>query len=197
MDAIDKKSGIWKLLNFDKGDIFIYLIFGVGLVYIWKTSNISSMYIIPFLLLGLFIYLRQDYLHRTNLEIDHKLQDIKINLLKNKYLNISKDSNLLLFLDSIIIYKNYSPKVFFEFLDICEKYYINPDIYNFIKCTDKFDSFDHLLPIQLLKTHYLKKKELVNITRRILKEPKRKMVEMQSFIPFNLTDNNLYNIGTY
>ena len=194
---MEKDIGIWKILNFDKGDIFTYLVFGVGIVYVWKISDISSMYILPIVLLGIFIYLRQDYLHRINIELDHKLNEIKLNLLQNKYLNMSKDNKMLMFLDSIAIYKKYSPRVFFEFLDVCERYYLKPDIYNFIDCVDKFESFNHLIPIQMLKSHFYFKKEMVNIIKKILKEPKRKMVEMQSFIPFNLTSNNFYSIGKY
>ena len=190
-------TSIWRLLNFDKGDIFSYLIFGVAVTYIWKTSNISSIYILPFILLCIFIYLRQDYFHRTNLLIDHKIEQIKNDLLNNKYPNLMTDNDLLLFLDSIVIYKKYSPEVFSEFLDICEKYYIIKDIYNCIRCIEKFESFNYLIPIQMLKNHYLKKKEFAIILKRSLEEPKRKMVEMQSFLLYNLTNNNLYNTNIF
>ena len=70
-------TGIWNLLQFDKGDIFFYLISGIILMYIWKESNISINYWFPFVLLCIIIYLRQDWLHRIDLEQDHKLRDIK------------------------------------------------------------------------------------------------------------------------
>ena len=49
----------------------------------------------------------------------------------------------------------------------------------------------------MLKNHYLKKKEFAIILKRSLEEPKRKMVEMQSFLPYNLTNNNLYNTNIF
>ena len=87
-------NSIWRLLNFDKGDIFIYLISGTLLVYIWKKSNISVAYLLPFIIFVGFIYLRQDYYHKINLESEHLIEKIKINILKDGYPQISKNNFL-------------------------------------------------------------------------------------------------------
>jgi hypothetical protein len=43
----------------------------------------------------------------------------------------------------------------------------------------------------------LKKKELVQILKQVLKEPKRKMVEMQSFIPYDPLENRSNKFGDF
>jgi len=188
---------MWKLLVFDRNDIFVYLIFGIGLIYIWKISNISSAYLLPFIIFIGFLYLRQDYYHKIHIEIDHKLEEIKKNILNNKYPFISSNSKMLIFLDSINLYSKYNPEIYRDFIEICEKYFKTKDIYIYIKCIDKFESFILALPIQQLKNHYLKKKEIVNILKQILTEPKRKMVEMQSFIPYDVVDNKIKLFGEF
>jgi len=178
-------NSIWKLLHFDKGDVFIYLIAGTVLVYIWKTSNISSAYLLPFIIFIGFIYLRQDYYHQINLELDHLIEQIKINILKDRYPQISKNNELILFINSIVVYKKLNPPVFVDFLNICEEYLVKKDIHIYFKCIDTFERFIYSIPINMSKEHYLKKKELANILKNLILEPKRKMVEMQSFIPYN------------
>jgi hypothetical protein len=176
---------IWELLNFDKGDIFAYLIAGTILVYVWKISNISAAYLLPFIIFIGIMYLKQDYYHKINLESEHLIEKIRINILKDDYPNISKNSELMLFINSVIVYKELNPEVFVDFLDICEKYLLEKDIYSYLECIDLFEQFIYSIPIQMLKEHYLKKKELTNILKNLIKEPKRKMVEMQTFIPYN------------
>jgi hypothetical protein len=182
-------NSIWRLLRFDKGDIFIYLVFGIILIYVWKISNISAAFILPFIIFIGFMYLRQDYYHRVNLESEHLIEKIKINILKDSYPQISNNSELMLFINSIIIYKKLNPEIFNNFLDICEKYLLKKDIYSYLECIDVFEKFTYSITINMSKEHYLKKKELVNILKNFIKEPKRKMVEMQSFIPYNFYNN--------
>lgn len=190
-----ENNNIWKLLIFDKGDVFTYLIFGIILIYIWKISSIGSMWLLPFIIFIGFIYFRQDYYHKINVQLEHKMDEIKTNLLNKKYLNLAKNNKMLIFLDSIQIYSKYNPINYTDFLKICDKYFINQDIYTYTHCIEKFEEFIYSLPIQMLKTHYLKKKELVDILKQFLKEPKRKMVEMQSFIPYNLMSTQIYKHG--
>ncbi len=178
-------NSIWRLLNFDKGDVFIYLIAGTILVYVWKTSNISSAYLLPFIIFLGFVYLRQDYFHKINLESEHLIEKIKQNILKSNYPQISKNNELILFINSILIYKKLNPPVFDEFLDICEKFLLKKDIDIYLECINVFERFIYSIPIQMLKEHYLKKKELSNILKNLIKEPNRKMVEMQAFVPYN------------
>ena len=119
------KNSIWRLLKFDKGDIFAYLIFGTVLIYIWTISNIKSMYLLPFIIFIGFLYLRQDYYHKIDIQSDHILEDIKIKVLGNKYPNISKNDKMLLFLNSIYIYHKYNPVIFNDFLNINDRNWIN------------------------------------------------------------------------
>ena len=133
--------------------------------------------------------MRQSYFLNKNLQTEKQLELIKNKLLKEKYDGITVHNNMVLFLDSIIVYKKYSQIVFKEFLDICEKYYKKSDIYNYIACVDKFESFIFIIPNQLIKFHYLKKKEFAKILQESLEKPKRKMIEMQDYIPYNLTTN--------
>ena len=72
-----------------------------------------------------------------------------------------------------------------DFLNICEKYLQKKDIYNYLECIDMFEKFIYSIPIYMSKEHYLKKKELTNILKNLIKEPKQKMIEMQTFIPYN------------
>jgi len=178
-------NSIWGLLNFDKGDILVYLITGTVLVYIWKISNISAAYLLPFIIFIGFMYLRQDYYHKVNLESEHLIEKIRINILKDAYPHISKNSELMLFINSVIVYRKLNPEVFIDFLDICEKYLLEKEIYSYLECINVFEKFIYSIPIQMSKEHYLKKKELTNILKNLVKEPKRKMVEMQTFIPYN------------
>jgi hypothetical protein len=104
---------------------------------------------------------------------------------------------MLIFLDSILLYSKYNPENYRDFIEICEKYFKTKDIYIYMKCIDIFENFILALPIKLLNNHYLKKKELVNILKQILTEPKRKMVEMQSFIPYNVVDNKNKLFGEF
>jgi hypothetical protein len=179
------QNSIWRLLKFDKGDIFIYLIVGVVLVYIWKVSDISSALLLPFIIFLIFVYLRQDYYHKINLESQHLVEKIKINILNGRYPEILKNNELILFINSLSTYKKLNPDVFNDFLNKCEKFLQKKDIYIYIECIDTFEKFIYSLPVQMLKDHYLKKKELVNILKNLISEPKRKMVEMQTFIPYN------------
>jgi len=188
---------MWKLLVFNRSDIFIYLLFGIGLIYIWKISNISSAYLLPFIIFIGFIYLRQDYFHKINIETNYKLEEIKKNILNNKYPFISSNPKMLIFLDSIHLYSKYNPQNYKDFIEICEKYFKTKDIYIYLKCIDRYDNLILSLPIQILKNHYLKKKELVHILKQILSEPKRKMVEMQSFIPYNAIDTKNKIFGEF
>jgi hypothetical protein len=91
----------------------------------------------------------------------------------------------MLFINSIIVYKKLNPAVFSDFLNICEKYLQKKEIFNYLECIDIFEKFIYSIPIYMSKEHYLKKKELADILKKIVKEPKRKMVEMQTFIPYN------------
>ena len=186
----DKK---WKLLKFDKGDIMFYLIFGVILIYIWQRSNISINYYFPFIILCIVIYLRQDYLHNIDLKIDHKLTDIKNTILKDKYNAIKNNSEILYWLNSIYIYKTYNSKIFNTLLDLLNKFYLNNDIYYLHLCLNNYDNFIYSLPLELSQDHYLNKIELKKILYKNLKNPKYKMVEMQSYIPSNFDDNYIHN----
>ena len=175
----------WKLLNFDKGDILFYLIAGVILLYIWKISNISINLIFPFIILCIIIYLRQDYLHIIDLKIDHKLIEIKNTILKKKYKYLENNSEILYWLNDIFIYKRYNSLNFKTLIDLLNKFYSNNDIYYLHLCMKTFENFEFSLPIQIFKNHYLKKLELKKILYKNLKNPKYKMIEMQSYIPFN------------
>jgi hypothetical protein len=175
----------WTLLKFDKGDVFFYLITGVILLYIWKISNISINLIFPFIILCIIIYFRQDYLHIIDLKIDHKLEEIKNTILKENYTYLENNSELLYWLNDILIYKRYNSLNFSTLLDLLNKFYSNNDIYYLHLCIKTFENFEFSLPIQIFKTHYLKKLELKKILYKNLKNPKYKMVEMQSYIPFN------------
>ena len=104
---------------------------------------------------------------------------------------------MLIFLDSIHLYSKYNPQNYKDFIEICEKYFKTKDIYIYLKCIDRYDNLILSLPIQILKNHYLKKKELVHILKQILSEPKRKMVEMQSFIPYNAIDTKNKIFGEF
>ena len=179
------KNSIWRLLKFDKKDIFVYLVAGVVLVYVWKISEISAAYLLPFIIFGIFVYLRQDYYHKINLETEHLIEKIKKTILKDGYPQISKNNELVLFINSVVVYKKLNPVLYSDFLDICEKFMFRKDIYNYLECIDMFDNFIYSIPLQMSKEHYLKKKELRNILKNLITEPKRKMVEMQSFIPYN------------
>ena len=188
----DKK---WKLLKFDKGDIMFYLIFGVILIYIWQLSNISINYFFPFIILCIVIYLRQYYLHNIDLKIDHKLSDIKNTILKNnllKYNTIENNAEILYFLNDIKKYKTYNNKNFILLLDLLNKFYLNNDIYYLHLILNNYDNFIYSLPLELSKDHYLNKIKLSKILYKNLKNPKYKMVEMQSYIPSNF-DNNYIN----
>lgn len=183
----DKK---WKLLKFDKGDIMFYLIFGVILIYIWQRSNISINYYFPFIILCIVIYLRQDYYHNINLKVDHKLTDIRNTILKDtKYNSIENNSEILYWLNDIYIYKIYNSKNYKLLIDLLNKFYLNNDIYYLHLCLNNYDNFIYSLPLELSKDHYLKKIELKKILYKNLKNPKYKMVEMQSYIPSNFDDN--------
>lgn len=178
-------NSIWRLLNFDKGDIFIYLIAGTVLVYVWTVSKISSALLLPFIIFVSFVYLRQDYYHKINLESEHLIEKIKQTILKYNYPQISKNNELILFIHSILVYKKLSPPVFDDFLAICEKFLVKKDIHIYFECINVFEKFIYSIPINMSKEHYLKKKELSNILRNLIVEPKRKMVEMQAFVPYN------------
>lgn len=183
-----KENNIWQLLIFDKGDIFTYLIVGIVLIYIWKTSNIKSMYLLPFIIFIGFMYFRQDYHHKINLNLDHKIEEIKKKLLKGKYPHIASNNNMMFFLNSIEVFNKYNPQTYIDLLNICEKCLKKKDIFNCIDCVETYEAIIHSLPVNLLKTHYLKKKELASILKDIIVNPTRKTVEMQSYIPFNLID---------
>lgn len=162
-------TNIWNLLQFDKGDIFFYLVSGVILMYIWKDSNISINYWFPFVLLCIIIYLRQDWLHRIDLQQDHKLKDIKNQILANKYNMIEEKLEILYFLDSIKIYKKYNNKTFEILLNGLNKYYIQSDVSNLKYCMDVYDSMIYSLPQELANDHYIKKNELLTILKLNLK----------------------------
>lgn len=180
----------WKLLKFDKGDIMFYLIFGVILIYIWQQSKISINYFFPFIILCIVVYLRQDYLHNINLKVEHKLSDIRNTILKEKKYNaIENNSEILYWLNSIYIYKTYNNKNFKILLDLLNKFYLNNDIYYLHLCLNNYDNFIYSLPLELTKDHYLKKIEIKKILYKNLKNPKYKMVEMQSYIPSNFDKN--------
>ena len=186
----DKK---WKLLKFDKGDIMFYLIFGVILIYIWQQSKISINYFFPFIILCIIIYFRQDYLHHIDLKIDHKLLDIKNTILKdNNYISIEKNPEILYWLNNIYIYKTYNSNNFKILLNLLNKFYSNNDIYYLHLSLKSYDDFIYSLPIELSENHYLNKLELKKILYKNLKSPKYKMVEMQSYIPYNF-ENDYFN----
>jgi hypothetical protein len=181
---------IWKLLKFDKGDIMFYLIFGVILIYIWQRSNISINYYLPFIILCIVIYLRQDYLHIIDLKVDHKLSDFKNTILKDKKYNaIENNSEILYWLNDIKKYRTYNNKNFILLLDLLNKFYLNNDIYYLHLCLNNYDNFIYSLPLELVEDHYLNKIKLSKILYKNLKNPKYKMVEMQSYIPSNFDDN--------
>ena len=187
----DKK---WKLLKFDKGDIMFYLIFGVILIYIWQRSNISINYYFPFIILCIVIYLRQDYLHIIDLKVDHKLSDFKNTILKDKKYNaIENNSEILYWLNDIKKYRTYNNKNFILLLDLLNKFYLNNDIYYLHLCLNNYDNFIYSLPLELSEDHYLNKIKLSKILYKNLKNPKYKMVEMQSYIPSNFDDNYIHN----
>ena len=184
---------IWKLLKFDKGDIMFYLIFGVILIYIWQQSNISINYFFPFSILCIIIYLRQDYLHNLNLQVDHKLLDIKKTILKDNYRYLEKSPEILYLLNDIYIYKTYNPHNFKTFLNLLNKFYSNNDIYYLHLCLKTYDDFIYSLPIELSENHYLNKLEFKKILYKNLKNQKYKMVEMQSYIPYNFYNDYFNN----
>ena len=72
-------------------------------------------------------------------------------------------------------------------------HYLNNDIYYLHLCLNNYDNFIYSLPLELSKDHYLKKIELKKILYKNLKNPKYKMVEMQSYIPSNFDDNYINN----
>jgi hypothetical protein len=187
----DKK---WKLLKFDKGDIMFYLIFGVILIYIWQRSNISINYYFPFIILCIVIYLRQDYYHNIDLKIDHKLVDIKNIILKdNNYKNIENNAEILYWLNNIYIYKTYNSNNFKILLNLLNKFYSNNDIYYLHLCLKTYNDFIYSLPIELSENHYLNKLEFKKILYKNLKNQKYKMVEMQSYIPYNFYNDYFNN----
>jgi len=187
------KENNWKLLKFDKGDIMFYLIFGVILIYIWRESKISINYFFPFIILCIIIYFRQDYLHHIDLKIDHKLLDIKNTILKdNNYISIEKNPEILYWLNNIYIYKTYNSNNFKILLNLLNKFYSNNDIYYLHLSLKSYDDFIYSLPIELSENHYLNKLELKKILYKNLKSPKYKMVEMQSYIPYNF-ENDYFN----
>ena len=167
-----------------------YLIFGVMLIYIWQRSNISINYYFPFIILCIVIYLRQDYLHNIDLKIDHKLSDIKNTILKDKKYNaIENNSEILYWLNDIKKYRTYNNKNFILLLDLLNKFYLNNDIYYLHLILNNYDNFIYSLPLELSEDHYLNKIKLSKILYKNLKNPKYKMVEMQSYIPSNFDDN--------
>ena len=91
-------SYLQQILSFNKGDIFFYIITGTILFYIWFESQISINYLIPFIILLMIIFYRQDYLNNVNITIDHKLKDINEHILNNEYKYLQNNSDILYFL---------------------------------------------------------------------------------------------------
>jgi len=188
-------NNIFEFLKFDKVNILFYLIVGVILIYIWKRSNISINYFFPFIILLMIVYIRQLYLYKNKINASNNLEKIKNKILKENYNNLKNNREILYWLDDIYIYIIYNSTNFKLFLDLLNKFYSNNDIYYLHLCLKSYDQFFLSLPINLAKNNYIKKLELIKILKTNLKDPKYKMIEMQSYIPYNfITDNFDYLI---
>ena len=175
-----------KILSFDKGDIFYYIIIGTFLFYIWFESQISINYLLPFIILLMIIYYRQDYLHNIDLTIDHKLKKIVNNLLQNNYKYLQNHSEILYFLNDIEIYKKYNLNNFNNLLDILNKFYKVKKINELFLVLEVFNRFIYALPIELSKDFYININKLNKILYEHIKLDKLIKVEMQSYIPYNM-----------
>jgi len=174
------------LLNFNKNDIFYYLITGTILFYISYISDISVKYVIPLIIFLLIIYFRQTIKLDKEKFIDNILIDIKNKILKNDYKYLNDDNDILYFLNDIIIYNKYSPIVFKDLLEVLNKYYEKKDVYNLLLVLNIFDRFIYALPIELSKDFYLNINKLKSILYINLDNQQYKRVEMQSYIPYNI-----------
>jgi hypothetical protein len=187
----NSNSNLWKILSFDKNDIFLYIIFSTVIIYIWKISNISINYLFPFIILCMIIYLKQLYLYEIDIYNESKLLHIK-NFISKLQLNELVDNDIINILNKIFIYNTYNPTNYNLLLKTLNKFNSTHDIYTLHLCLKTYENFIYSLPIEALKDHYLNKVELTNILYRKLNDPKNKMIEMQSLIPYNF-DINDYN----
>ena len=165
-----------QILSFDKGDIFFYIITGTILFYIWFESQISINYLIPFIILLMIIFYRQDYLHNENIIIDHKLKDI--------------NEHILYFLEDIKIYNKYNSNNFNDLLDILNKFYKNKTINELYLVLEIFSRFIYTIPLEMSKDYYIKINKLNKILYNNIKPNKLNKVEMQSYIPYNFIKEN-------
>jgi hypothetical protein len=136
---------------FNKNDIFIYLIIGISLIYIWKTLNISLNYLFPFLIFIGIIYIRE-----------------------NKKIKKEEKNEINIFLESIKQYELYNPLVYKDLLITCDEYLLNGDIINYLKCIEIYDQLNYSLPIGMIKEFYIRKKEFISILQKLLIKPQEK-----------------------
>ena len=178
-------SYIQQILSFDKGDIFFYIIIGTILFYIWFESQISINYLLPFIILLMIMLYRQDYLHNVDLTIDHKLKDINEHILNNDYIYLQNNSEILYFLEEIMIYKKYNKDNYKDLLEILNIFYKRKSIDELYLVLEIFSRFIYTLPLELSKDFYKKINKLNKILYENIKSNKLKTVEMESYIPYN------------
>lgn len=190
---MSNESSYWmNLINIDNKNIIHYLIVGVVIVYIWFLSDISVKYIIPFIILVAYIILKQDFIYNKEKLIADKLLSIENNILKNKYEVLNKDKKMILFLEEIKIYHIYNPKLFKNFLESIEYFYIKRDIIRLNIVLELYQSFVFTIPINFSKDLYINLFKLKDILVSALDDTK---AEMQIYIPdtYTIIDKNYGN----